>query len=223
MPDNCRQWQGLPPSTSSQVPVTTAPISTMDDDLAEHLAGLHGMPGGRRRVPRDGRSALPAPPLTNAAPSPNLISGDLPARIAARSTRPTASMGTAAGGSPRSSRSCRLIVHRVVVALREADRTAPPANDVALSADELHSEATLHARGIGARRSASQSAAHSRPALQRLARTCRRQRASAQERSSACATRSSSSSLLAQCPRRRRLRSESAHPTATSSYAPRLD
>ena len=142
MPDNCRHWQGLLAEhilSSTRADGSRAP---MDDDLAEHLAGCTECQAAAAEF-RATAAALAHTTAQNAAPVANLISGDLPARIAARveqerhrqtRRRRVAALTTAAA---------LIVVIVSIMAIRPGQSNTTPGERVAISANGVQGEATL--------------------------------------------------------------------------------
>jgi hypothetical protein len=144
MPENCRHWQGL---LAEHVLASARDDGThpaMDDALAEHLAGCTECRAAAAEFQATA-AALAHTTAQNAAPVATLISGDLPARIAARvdqerhrrnRRRRTAVLSTAAA----------LMVVVSVMAVRHGQSNDNTSGErVALSANGMQSEATLQA------------------------------------------------------------------------------
>ena len=144
MPDNCRHWLGLLAEYVLAAARDDGTDLAMDDDLAEHLAGCAECQAAAVDF-RATAAALARTTAQNAAPVANLISGDLPARIAARVDqerhrrnrhRRFAALGAAAAS---------IVVVASVVAFHNGRQSNDTTGEhVTLSANGVNSEATLH-------------------------------------------------------------------------------
>jgi hypothetical protein len=144
MPDNCRQWQGLLAEHILAAARDERTALPMDDDLAEHLAGCTECQAAAVEF-RATAAALARTTAQNAAPVANLISGDLPARIAARVDQERHRRTRRRRIAALSAAAALIVVVVSVVALHDGHSNETAGEHVTLTANDLHSEATLHA------------------------------------------------------------------------------
>ena len=145
MADNCRHWQGLLAEYVLAAARDDGTDPAMDDVLAEHLAGCTECQAAAVDF-RATAAALARTTAQNAAPVANLISGDLPARITARVDQERHRRNRRRRIATVSAAAALIVVVASVVALHDGRQTNDTTGEhVALSANDLHSVATLHA------------------------------------------------------------------------------
>ncbi len=155
MPDNCRHWQGLLAEhiLSSHSSATTATVGAADEvmspELAEHLAGC---PECRATADEFRSTAAALAGTTHPSSSPPEVptSDDLAARITARvdderhrrDRRRHLFAGIIAAAAV-------LLIAVAVVIVRQPESDGTFSEQVALSAADVHGDATLQARDWG--------------------------------------------------------------------------